>query len=398
MGFPCPFGNDLFCEEFDGFRTDVEESGKAGGFQLVEESLHLLRTAEERDFVFAAECFRSLVGVGIFVIVDVGDLLTGGNTSAHVGKDAENAFETDGEAARGDLFADKFADEVVIASAARNRALELVTLDFEDRTGVVPLTADEGDVEVDGIVFVGECRCVGDNGLKVCGKVVANDGGYIVDGQGEFGEDVLEFRDGVFVEFLRAEFFDHTFDINFVEFVEANADGGKLFFREAALEKEGVEDFAVVDLDGERADIEAAERLGGDSDKFGFAVGIFVTDHVDVALDEFAETSLLRLFGTVDFIELDALEGELKLRTVGGIIAGQGEREVVTKTHVTEIVARFHGFRELFAALEDFEDEVEVVAAVALVEVFDVFDGGGHDAAEAVFTVAREDGLFDVFS
>src|SRR5699024_10346757 len=101
------------------------------------------------------------------------------------------------------------------------------------------------------------------------------------------------------------------------------------------------------------------------------SVGGAVAQNVDVALDKLPQAALLGALGPVDPVGLDDLEGVGQLGPVGGIVAGQGQRQVVAQAHVGQpgLVAGSQRRGQLVAPLEHLEDQVQIVAAVALVQV-----------------------------
>ncbi len=92
------------------------------------------------------------------------------------------------------------------------------------------------------------------------------------------------------------------------------------------------------------------------------------------------------------------LKGVGQLVLVGGVEAAQGQGQIIAQAHVGELfrVAGVQGGGELVAALEHFEDEVQVVAAVGLVEVFHILQHGGGDALEAGCAVSLENFALNV--
>ena len=133
-------------------------------------------------------------------------------------------------------------------------------------------------------------------------------------------------------------------------------------------------------------------------DQFHLGVGGAVAQNVDVALHELAQTALLGALGTEHTVGLNHLEGAGQLVLVGGIVAAQGQGEVVAQAHVGELlgVAGVQGGGELVAALEHLEDQVQVVAAVGLVQIFHVLQHRGGDALKAGRTVGLQDLALDV--
>ena len=166
----------------------------------------------------------------------------------------------------------------------------------------------------------------------------------------------------------------------------------------AAIHPNMVVKIPIVDVDGEAVEADAQQGAGGHVDELDLGVGALVAQNVDVALDELAQTALLGALGAEDAVGLDDLEGVGELVFVGGVEAAQGQGQIIAQAHVGELfrVAGVQGGGELVAALEHFEDEVQVVAAVGLVEVLHILQHGGGDALEAGCAVSLKNFALNV--
>ena len=96
--------------------------------------------------------------------------------------------------------------------------------------------------------------------------------------------------------------------------------------------------------------------------KFRFGNVCFFADDVDIALNKLTESTALRTVGTPNVVHLDGLEYCWKLSNVVGVEASKGHCEVVSKTQVAQVF--LCGIFQLFATLQNFEDEFFVVATL----------------------------------
>ena len=94
--------------------------------------------------------------------------------------------------------------------------------------------------------------------------------------------------------------------------------------------EETVQYLAVVQADRERSEIQLFKNMIDDRRHLRIVIKRqrLLTDHIDIALVELAETALLRTFAAEDFAHLIPLEGECQIILVLGHITGQGNGQV----------------------------------------------------------------------
>ena len=92
------------------------------------------------------------------------------------------------------------------------------------------------------------------------------------------------------------------------------------------------------------------------------------------------------------------LEGGGQGAAVGGVVAGQGQGQVVAQAHIGQLALRAggQGGGELVAPLEHLKDQVQVFAALGLVQVLQVLQQGGGDPLKAGGAVHLQDLALDV--
>ena len=139
-----------------------------------------------------------------------------------------------------------------------------------------------------------------------------------------------------------------------------------------------------------------AQHAGGGVDQLDLGQVGGIPQDVDVALGELAEPPLLGPVGPPHVADLQSLERAGQQGHVVGIIAGEGQGQVVPQAAVAHLVGGV-GLRQLFAPLEDLEDQLFVFAPLLAGEVFDMLHAGGLDLAEAVAGIGGLDQVQHIF-
>ena len=377
-------------------------TGKACCFQLAQLLAELLALRQDGDVVGIAQGSGPAQDggkVGVLAVEQCDLLLCAGDLITLLEQDAADALEADGEADCRHLRAEELAHHVVIAAAAGDCAAELRAGNFEDHAGVVALTAHEAGAVGHLIAACGHGVGSSEDVLEVVGDGgVCAAGGHSIQRHLAGGDEVGQCVDRALGQLLLEKLGLHAVGTDLIHLVEGDADGIQRVGGKAHALQHPAEDAAVVDVDGEAVEADAQQGAGGHVDELDLGVGALVAQNVDVALDELAQTALLGALGAEDAVGLDDLEGVGELVLVGGVEAAQGQGQVIAQTHVGELfrVAGVQGGGELVAALEHFEDEVQVVAAVGLVEVFHILQHGGGDALEAGCAVSLENFALNV--
>lgn len=115
----------------------------------------------------------------------------------------------------------------------------------------------------------------------------------------------------------------NPFGPNLVPLVQCDADAVHLLIRHADGVQHTLKHPTVVDLDGEGADVQSsAERRGG-VNQLQLAQRRIAAEDVDVTLDKFAHSALLRTLGAVGFVNLDTFKWVRQLGTVARIKAAE---------------------------------------------------------------------------
>ena len=316
--------------------------------------------------------------------------LLGRNGEALLGQNAADALEADGEAHRGHLLADELADHVVVAAAACHRAAEGRAGDLEHHAGVVALAAHQAGAVGDLILAAGQSFHGGDHLAQVLGQALVL--AQSADGlQAELTlrQEIAQGGNRLGGAFLLGQLFGHALGADLVQLVEGDAHAVQAFGGKAHAGQHAAQKAPVVDVHGEVVKADVQKGPGGHVDQLDLRVAGAVAQNVDVALDELPHPALLGPLGTEHPVGLDDLEGAGQLVLVGGVVAGEGQGQVVPQAHVGQIllVAGGDGRSQLVAPLEYLEDQVQVVAAVALVQVLHVLQHGGGDALEAAGAV-----------
>src|SRR5262249_19627877 len=98
---------------------------------------------------------------------------------------------------------------------------------------------------------------------------------------------------------------------------------------------------------------------------------------IDVALGELAEAPLLRALGAPHRPDLDGLEGVGQLGPMVGVVPRERHRQIEAQSQVGEVLfaGRARGV-ELGPTLEDFVDQLLVLASVAALEQAKVLEAG----------------------
>ena len=134
------------------------------------------------------------------------------------------------------------------------------------------------------------------------------------------------------------------------------------------------------------------QRLTCSRDQFGLYHHRLGAQHIDIALIELAKSSARGTIGAPDGLNLIALEKLWQLRFVLRHHARQRHRQIVTQSEI--------GLAGLlmFAAFENFEDELIAFFAVLAHQRLDVFDRGSFQRLETVALVGFLDHADDVFT
>ena len=273
--------------------------------------------------------------------------------------------------------------------------------DLKHHAGVVALTAHKaGAVSY----LIAACRHGiggGEDILQVVGNGgVGAAGCHGVQRHFTGGDEVGQCVDSVFRQLLLGQLGLDAVGTDLVHLVKGDADGIQRIGGKAHALQHAAQDAAVIDVDREAGEADVQQSTGGHVDELYLSIGRRIAQNVDIALYELAQTALLRALGAEHTVGLDHLEGAGQLVLVGGIVAAQGQGEVIAQAHVGELfrVAGVQGSSELVAALEHLEDEVQVVAAVGFVEVLHILQHGGGDALEAGRTVGLQNLALNVIA
>ena len=185
-----------------------------------------------------------------------------------------------------------------------------------------------------------------------------------------------------------------------IELIDRNTGAVEFRFSKAAGNEQTPQNATVVDLNGKAADADRKQSLRRGRDQLDLTVGRFAAENVDIALLELAESSLLGALRTPYTVDLDTLHREHQLTLVIGVIAAKRKGQVIAQTEIGDVlnVALFHCLDELFAALHDLKDQIQILAALGLIEVFRILDRGGGDTVEACRAVDRENGILKVIA
>jgi hypothetical protein len=121
---------------------------------------------------------------------------------------------------------------------------------------------------------------------------------------------------------------------------------------------------------------------------------------MSITLHKLAQAALLRALGTVNAVGLDHLEGVGQLVAVGSVVTGKRQGQVIAQAHIGKLlfIAGAQGSGQLFAALENLEDQVQVVAAIGFVQVFHILQDGGGNALEPGGTVSIQNLALNVIT
>ena len=143
------------------------------------------------------------------------------------------------------------------------------------------------------------------------------------------------------------------------------------------------EDAAIVDAHGEIGESQPRQRLRRRQDQLDFDHRRGHAEHVDIALGELAEASLLGPLRAPHRADLDRLERVGQPGVVLGVVAGQRHRQVVAQAKVGQLaLPRANRGLQIFTALENLEDQLLVVAALAADEQWQALQRRRLDAPE----------------
>ena len=239
--------------------------------------------------------------------------------------------------------------------------------DLKDRTGVIPHPANEERVEHDRDSVAdggGDVRKLGNRDGRDSSR---NRGGHRLEGRSRgrvrvLPQQRLEAGERRIGRPTFPQFGENTVGSDLVEFVES--DQHRVCIRQSQCIEHAEQDSSVVESNRGARNPEAIKSRGGCGDEFNFGENSGFTDDVDVALDELAESTLLRPFGTPDGCNLDRTEHGRKFGAIGRIKAREWNGEVVAQPHVDEVVGRGRrrDVRRGQTALEDSERQSFVVA------------------------------------
>ena len=87
----------------------------------------------------------------------------------------------------------------------------------------------------------------------------------------------------------------------------------------------------VVDLDGEGADVNLQQSVCGGVNQLQLAQRRITAEDVDVTLDKFAHSALLRTLSAVGFVNLDTFKWVRQLGTVARIKAAERQCQVIAQ-------------------------------------------------------------------
>src|SRR6266496_294347 len=130
--------------------------------------------------------------------------------------------------------------------------------------------------------------------------------------------------------------------------------------------------------DHEILEAERYQRIAGRGDQFGFNYHRTRTEHVNIALIELSESSASGAIGPPHGLNLVALEKLRQFVLILGDDTSQRHGQIVAQRQI-----RFAGLF-VFAALENFEDELIAFLAIFSPERLDVFNSGSFQGLETV--------------
>ena len=166
---------------------------------------------------------------------------------------------------------------------------------------------------------------------------------------------------------------------DFVVFIQRYKDLSEVFLRKSRLLRHALEHAAVVYHDCIATNPDAVQEQRGNVDQLALCGIGGIPQNVDIALCELAEPPLLRAVCAPDRADLQRFEGCRQTPGIVGIVAGQGDGQVIPHTRVTQII-RIGSLRRLsqfFAALEHLEDKLLVLSALLVRQVLDALHAGG---------------------
>src|SRR5581483_963265 len=134
------------------------------------------------------------------------------------------------------------------------------------------------------------------------------------------------------------------------------------------------------------------QRIACRRDQFSFDDHRTRTQHINIALIEFAEASARGTIGAPDGLNLVTPEKLGQLVLILRDYARQRDSQIVTQREI--------GFAGLFmlAALENFEDELIAFFTILAHQGVDIFDGGSFQRLKTVALVNLLDDADDVFA
>ena len=358
------------------------------GFQCAELLAQLFGLGQNRHIIGCAQ------GIGLgqhggeigILQIQQGQLLLGtGDLVILLQQNAADALEPDGEANGGHLLANELANHIVVAAAACNSAAELRAGHFKHHAGIVSLAAHQAGGIGNAVTAVGNLFGGGDDIAQVGGQgLVPNAGGHGVQAEIPGAQELIQRFHSGGVKLFFQQLFLYAVCTDLIQLVKADADGIQLVSGKAHLFQHGAQDAAVVDVDSEIFETDAQQSASGHIDQLHLGIGGRIAQNVDITLHKLAQAALLRALGTVNAVGLDHLEGGGQLVAVGSVVTGKRQGQVIAQAHIGKLlfIAGAQGSGQLFAALENLEDQVQVVAAIGFVQVFHILQDGGGNTLE----------------
>ena len=322
------------------------------------------RFGQQRDAVRLAQRLRGFHNSGKVSVGAVQKRQTrtlGGNGKVTLKQNGANALKADGKAHRRNALTQKLADHVVITAAARNGAGKTFAGNFKHHAGIVALAAHQAGRKAYFILAFGKRpsriqhvrqrfaqRSVGTqrrNCLKrkfaACQKV------------------------GQRFHCLGREAFFRQFSANalcadFVELIEADANGIERIGGKTEALQHSAQKTAVVDVDSKAGKADGEQRARRYVNQLDLRIGAAVAQNVDVALHKLAAAAFLRALGAVNAVGLNDFKRAGQLLAVRGIKAGKGQCQVVAQAHVRKggFIAACQCFFQFVPAFENLENEV----------------------------------------
>ena len=130
--------------------------------------------------------------------------------------------------------------------------------------------------------------------------------------------------------------------------------------------------------------------LRGGVDQFNLTTRGIRSQDVDITLHEFSEPPFLRSLSTIYFIDLYYFKWLRKRCPVVGIISAEGESEVISQTHICNLVriSPADCLLQFFPSLHHLKDQIQIIPAFTFIQILNILQNRGKDSLKTTVFIS----------